>query len=73
VRFRRSEIRGKLLCKEVSPEPLSRNSYHLWPADFLGEEIGRPEHIGTFLERGLRRSLFSQRCFPDYFFENDFV
>jgi hypothetical protein len=54
VRFRRSEIRGKLLGKEVSPEPLSRNSYYLWPADFPSEEIGRPEHTEKILERGLR-------------------
>jgi hypothetical protein len=73
VRSRRSEIRGKLICKEVSREPLSRNAYHLWPADFLAKEIGRPEHIETFLERGLGRSLFSKRFSPDYLFENAFV
>jgi hypothetical protein len=65
--FQGAEFRGILLCKEVSPEPPSRNSYHLWLADFLGREIGKPEPAEKFYERGLERNLFSTRISPDYF------
>jgi hypothetical protein len=52
-----------------APRPLSRNSCHLRLADFLGEEIDKPEHIEKFLERGLGRNLFSKRFSPYYFLE----
>ncbi len=70
VRFQRNEIRGKLLCEEVSPEPPSRNSITLWLAGFLNEETGKPEDDRSFWRGVWGGTFFSKRCSPDYLLES---
>jgi hypothetical protein len=55
---------GNFFAKKFPPKPPSRNSYHLWLTDFLAEEIGKPEHIEKFLERGAGEEPFFKKGLP---------